>query len=116
VQSPTSKKALVIDLDGTICSQEDSGEYHRAYPVLKVIFKVNELWTRGWDIIIYTARGMKTFDGDVKKIEDVYREETEKWLKDNRVMYTKLIFGKPSGDVYVDDKGKTINEFVYGRE
>jgi capsule biosynthesis phosphatase len=106
------KKTLVVDLDGTLCTQEKTGTYHLAKPRLDVIKKVNELWTEGWKIIIFTARGMNTFDGDVYKIEESYREMTEKWLKDNRVCYDQLRFGKPAADAYIDDKGMSPAQFV----
>jgi len=37
---------------------------------------------------------------------------TEKWLKDNRVCYDELIFGKPAADVYVDDKAVLPEDFA----
>lgn len=88
-----------------MCTQESSGTYHLAKPKTETIKRVNELWTEGWKVTIFTARGMNTCDGDVAEIELRYREMTEKWLKDNRVMYDNLIFGKPAADIYVDDKG-----------
>ena len=105
-------KVLVTDLDGTICEQIDNKNYQSAKPRLDVIKKINSLWTEGWEIIIFTARGMNTFEGDVKAVEQFHRSYTEKWLKDNRVCYNKLLFGKPSADLYLDDKNISINDFV----
>jgi len=111
--SKTTQKRLVIDLDGTICSQEKTGKYHAALPKCEVIKKINELWTDGWEIVIFTARGMNTCDGDVDQIEKNYREMTQEWLKKNRVCYDKLVFGKLDADLFVDDKcidpGKFVN-------
>lgn len=61
---------------------------------------------------IFTARGMNTCNGDVFRVEDAYREMTEKWLRDNRVCYHDLRFGKPAGDLYVDDKSMTPALFL----
>jgi capsule biosynthesis phosphatase len=108
------RRTLVIDLDGTICTQRDSASYQQAKPFPEVILKINTLWTRGWRIVIHTARGMKTYCGDVQTIERVYRAMTEEWLRKNRVLYDELIFGKPAGDMYVDDKGVSPDKFVNG--
>jgi len=105
-------KRIVMDLDGTICSQEKTGTYHLAKPDLEVIKKVNSLWTEGWEVIIFTARGMATCDGNLSQIEDSYRNMTEKWLRDNRVCYNQLVFGKFNADYYVDDKGLNPKQFV----
>ena len=101
----------MIDLDGTICSQEKSGTYQEAKPRIQIIKKINGLYAEGHDIIIFTARGMNTCEGDVEKVEVQYRTLTEKWLKENRVCYNELIFGKPAGDWYVDDKCMTPEQF-----
>lgn len=102
---------IVIDLDGTLCSQEDSETYHLAKPHIDVIKKLNELWTTGCEVLIFTARGMNTCDGSLPQIEARYREMTEEWLKKNRVCYDSLLFGKPSADYYVDDKSMLPLEF-----
>lgn len=110
----TDRKTLVIDLDGTICSQESSDRYAQARPQAEVIRRVNQLWTEGWDVVIYTARGMSTY-GDASVANSAHREMTERWLEENRVCYTRLVFGKPAGDVYVDDKGRSIDDFTAGK-
>ncbi len=104
-------KTLVIDLDGTICSCEKFENYPLAVPFQDVIDKVNKLHESGWEIIIFTARGMDTFKGDANKANSYLRKMTEFWLNENKVQYTKLVFGKPSGDLYVDDKGISVDEF-----
>lgn len=104
-------KKLVIDLDGTICTQEASGEYELARPMPRVIEQMKKYKEEGWHITIFTARGMNSFDGDVDKIEKHYRILTEEWLEFNKVPYDRLLFGKPAGDLYVDDKG--CNVFLF---
>ena len=101
-----------MDLDGTVCTQENSDTYHLAKPLIQTVKKINCLYADGHRIVIFTARGMVTCDGDVSQIEGAYREMTEKWLNDNRVCYDELIFGKPAGDYYVDDKSLTPDKFV----
>lgn len=105
-------RTWVFDLDGTICTQEKMGTYQDALPNEDIIEKISVLHAFGNKIIIHTARGMNTYLGDVKMIEKMLRPMTEKWLKDNLVEYDELIFGKPAGDVYVDDKGMNVKDFV----
>jgi len=104
---------LVMDLDGTICEQTSGGEdYFSAKPIRVVIDKMKEFRLNGWSIIIYTARFMNRYGGDSTKIPFDYYARTEWWLKDNDVPFDKLVFGKPAGDIYVDDKGMRPDEFA----
>lgn len=104
---------VVIDLDGTICTQEMPGEYHLAKPVNQVIMTLQALKDKhGAYIIIYTARGMKTFRGSLNKIIERYDLETRRWLEENKVPFDELVFGKPSGDVYIDDKALNVKEWL----
>lgn len=108
----------VIDIDDTISKTETdengNGLYTESQPILTVIWKIRDLKTQGHKIILFTARGMRTFKNDVAKIEAFHRPILEKWLHDWEVPYDELIFGKPWGtDVYyVDDKSLTLNQFV----
>ena len=108
----SEKKTFVIDIDGTICSQEDSGSYDIAAPDMEMIRKINSLYTEGHKIILYTARGMNTCEGNIGLVRERYSELTKEWLKDNRVCYDQLVFGKPPGDYYVDDKAMKLDEFI----
>jgi capsule biosynthesis phosphatase len=106
-------KLLVIDLDGTICEQTTGGDaYWTAKPKQDVIDRVNELYGQGWYVTIHTARGMRTCHSDLKDVERRFRMGTENWLVMHMVKYDDLIFGKPPGEMYVDDRGMTPDEFV----
>ena len=100
----------VFDLDDTICIHRNR-DYENAVPVLPVIQKMKMMHDDGWEIVIYSSRGQVSCKGDINLIEQKNRKITEKWLKDNNVPYDKLIFGKPIGDLYVDDKAMPVNEF-----
>ncbi len=102
---------IVVDLDGTLCSQERTGSYHLAKPRQDVIDHVNRLWLAGHEIVIFTARGMETCAGNVELVVKNYAKMTEEWLKKHRVLYSELLFGKPAGDLYVDDKSVTPEKF-----
>lgn len=109
--SEDARLTFVVDLDGTICTQEKSGEYHKAQPNTSVIDKINELYRKGHKIVIFTARGMKTY-GTVDKAMNAYSVMTSDWLAKYCVMHDELRFGKPAGDIYIDDKMMTIRDFV----
>ena len=110
-EKPLIYKKLVVDIDGTICENTNGKNYVDAPPKLDVIRKVNQYWTDGYDITIFTARGMNIYQGDMALIEAHLRPITEAWLKRHRVLYHRLIFGKPPADMYIDDKGIRPDEF-----
>lgn len=91
-------KKYVIDIDGTICTQEK--DYGKAIPFKERIKGVNKLFDKGHKIIFFTARGTMTGIN--------WRRITKAQLKRWGVKYHKLIFGKPEGDFFIDDRGKDI--------
>lgn len=100
----------VFDLDGTLCTQEKSGEYEKALPITHMINIVNFLYDEGHDITIFTARGMNTYEDDVDAARNAYWNITVKWLMENGVKHNRLRFGKPAADYYVDDKAMTLEQ------
>ncbi len=103
---------FVIDLDGTLCSQESTGTYYKAKPIKEMIDKVNTLYDAGYKIVIFTARGMDTCKGDVERVLWNYTKITKDWLEANGVKYHELMFGKPSATFHVDDKAMTLDRFL----
>lgn len=110
----TKYNTFVIDLDDTICFTENR-DFKNSKPYQKVIDKINELYDKGWKIIIYTARGAKSCVTLLER-EIKYRGITEAWLHKNNVKYTELVLGKMNADYYVDDKNMTIEEFINFKE
>jgi hypothetical protein len=100
----------VFDIDGTICSLT-SGDYKEAEPFEERIEKINELYDAGHTIHFNTARGMGRSNNAVHFVERVFRKITEEQLEQWGVKYHKLFLGKPSGDIYIDDKGAKDVEF-----
>ncbi len=103
-------KTYIIDIDGVISKKlswsiEDS--YLRMREMLmdikpdkKVIKRVNFLYENGHTIILHTSRLWRDYDATVE------------WLDIHGVKYHTLIMAKPLGDVYVDDKNKSVEEFL----
>jgi len=100
----------VFDIDGTICTQT-FGSYDEAIPYLGRIRKINNLYDQGNNIIYYTARGMGSSGNDVSAAYDKWYRFTEKQIGIWGAKYHKLFLGKPAGDLYVDDKGMSDDEY-----
>jgi uncharacterized HAD superfamily protein len=83
---------LIIDLDGTICTEEKTYGRSLARPLPGAQKCINTLFRQGHTIIIYSARSWQEF------------EMTTAWLKKNRIKYHQLVLGKPIGDVWIDDR------------
>ena len=103
---------IVFDLDETICVHRDR-DYEHAAPVSRVISRMVELKRNRPDceIVIHTARGMKSCNGDAAAADKKNRAVTETWLKRHGVPYDSLVFGKPFADAYVDDKAVSREEW-----
>ena len=92
----------IVDIDGTICTQQKSGEYHKAQPHRDRIEQLNTLYNDGHEIVYWTARGMSSGMD--------HTELTQQQLSEWGCEYTELRMNKPSYDVWVDDKSNWIFE------
>ena len=90
---------LIIDLDGTICTEEKTYSRSLAKPNKDAVKSVNALYAEGHTIIIYSARTWMEF------------EMTTAWLKTNKINYHQLVLGKPIGDVWIDDRAITFDNW-----
>lgn len=86
---------VCFDIDGTLCTNTD-GRYDEAVPYPEVIAEVARTRAAGHWIILYTARGSTT------GID--WRGLTMKQLSDWGVPYDELVMGKPTADLYIDDR------------
>lgn len=100
----------VFDIDGTICTVTE-GDYSKAVPYERRIQLINELYDLGHQIIFHTARGMGRTQNDpvtaIKMFYDFTRDQLNSW----GVKYHDLFLGKPSGDIYIDDKGMNHDDY-----
>ena len=88
---------IIIDLDGTICTEEKTFSRSLAKPIAEAVESINSLYEKGHTIIIYSARSWMEY------------EVTSHWLNKNGVKYHQLILGKPIGDVWIDDRAIKFN-------
>lgn len=101
---------IVFDVDDTI-SKTENGDYINAIPDIEVINKINDLYNQGFEIYLYTSRGMLSCNNDINKAEIKNKDILISWLNNNNVKYNEIIFGKPLADLYVDDKAMNIQDF-----
>ena len=100
----------VFDIDGTICSLTE-GDYENAQPFPSRIEKINKLYEEGNHITFFTARGMGRTNDNHKEAISMFYNLTLTQLTKWGLKFHRLVLGKPSGDIYVDDKGVKDNEF-----
>jgi len=97
------KKVFCFDLDNVICVTKNNN-YKKSLPLIKNIKIINQLYHKGHIIKIFTARYMGRSNDNKITAKKLASNLTKKQLKEWGVNYNKLIFGKPSYDIFVDDK------------
>lgn len=100
----------VIDIDGTICNL-NNGDYLDSEPIVDRIEKINKLYDDGHIIKYFTARGMGRYKDSPNLSWKNFYELTKNQLDSWGCKYHQLVMGKPSGDLYIDDKGINANDF-----
>jgi uncharacterized HAD superfamily protein len=90
---------IIIDLDGTICSEEKTYSRSLAHPLRGAKETVNGFFRAGHKIIIYTSRSWQEY------------EMTELWLKKHGFRYHQLILGKPTGELWIDDRALRFTDW-----
>ena len=95
-------KIICFDIDNVICMTKNSN-YRFAKPKKKVINKINKLYDDGHTIILFTSRFMGRTNDNTKKAYSLGFKFTTNQLTKWKLKYNKLIMGKPSYDLIVDD-------------
>jgi len=83
---------LIIDLDGTICSEEKTYSRSMAKPLKGAKEALIKFKKMGHTIIIYSARSWNEY------------EMTINWLNGHEIPYDQVMLGKPIGDYWIDDR------------
>lgn len=104
---------FVIDVDGTVLTQQKPGEYEKCAPLPGAAAFVSKLFDAGHQVVFYTSRNFK------------YMRQTHEQLRAFGFKYHHLELGKPHGDVIIDDRaikftswtdvGKTIEQLLADR-
>lgn len=107
-------KRLIIDLDGTL-TKGDSKDYINESPREDVIKQIKAYSEVGFEIVISTARNMRTYEGNVGKINVHTLPVIIEWLERHGVPFDEILVGKPwcgHDGFYVDDRAIRPSEFV----
>ncbi len=105
---------IVVDLDGTITVNNDNG-YANAEPNLAVIEKLRQYKEQGYQIIVFSARNMRTYEGNIGKINIHTLPIITDWLTRHGVPFDEVLVGKPwcgHDGFYVDDRAIRPDEFA----
>ena len=102
-------KTICFDIDNVICRTDIKRDYSKSKPIKKNIETINKLYEKEFNIILFTARYMGRCNGDIKKVKKTIKPLTLKQLKKWGVRYHKAYFGKPSFDLFIDDKSLFFN-------
>ena len=116
--SDITNKKIVIDLDDTISITKD-GKYSESIPNFKVVEKLREYKSKGYDIVIYSSRNMRTYNNNIGEINVHTLPIVLDFLKKYDIPYDQVIMGKPwagYGGFYVDDKAIRPSELMYKSE
>lgn len=114
------QKTIAFDLDDVLCYRPSGYEhlgpekYDYCEPYHGNIDLVNSLYDDGYKIVIYTARGMSQYNGNVIEIYSKLYNKTNQQLNSWGIKYHQLVMGKIHYDVLIDDK--VLNSHTIGKK
>ena len=106
-------KNIIIDLDGTLTIDADTS-YENKPVNIDVVQKIREYKSLGFNITILTSRNMRTYEGNIGKINVHTLPIIIEWLNRHNVPYDDIVLAKPwcgFDGFYVDDKSIRPSEF-----
>jgi capsule biosynthesis phosphatase len=107
---------LVVDIDGTLCDIKTAGQtYAELVPRADMVGKLREYQQRGYRILLYTSRNMKTHNHNLGLINKHTAPVLLAWLEQWDIPYDEILFGKPwprSKGFYIDDRAIRPDEFL----
>jgi len=110
------ENVIVMDIDGTLCKTKAKYDsYEDLKPNYDVVKKLEEYKNNSFYIILFTSRQMRTYQGNIGRINANTAKVLFNWLDENGIPYDEVHFGKPwcgRNGFYVDDKAIRPDEFV----
>ena len=107
---------LVVDIDGTLCDIKVAGQsYAEVEPRHPMIARLREYQARGYRILLFTSRNMRTYNNNLGMINKHTAPVLLEWLAKWEVPYDEILFGKPwprDKGFYVDDRTVRPDEFL----
>jgi capsule biosynthesis phosphatase len=102
-----------MDIDGTLTEGETS-DYAGAAPNAAVVERLRAYHADGFEIVLHTARNMRTHESSLGKITAKTVPGILDWLARHNIPYDEIWVGKPwcgRQGFYVDDKAVRPDEF-----
>jgi len=107
---------LVVDIDGTLCDiRQDGQSYADLEPHHEMISKLREYHAKGYSILLFTSRNMKTHNNSLGLINKHTAPIMLEWLSKWDIPYDEILFGKPwprKKGFYIDDRAVRPSEFL----
>ena len=107
---------LVVDVDGTLCGiKQTEQSYEDLIPDHAMLRKLQEYRDKGYRVLLYRARNMRTYEGNLGLINRYTVPQLLDWLERWKVPYDEILFGKPwprSKGSYIDDRAIRPDEFL----
>jgi len=88
----TNLKWLGVDLDGTLANNSPHPDYELLEPIEGAKDALYLLASKGWKIIIYTARPWHEYD------------QIENWLNNYNIPFRRIVCGKLFVKYMIDDR------------
>ena len=88
---------IMIDIDGTICSEERPSKRPLARVLEGAVEGVNRLVEAGHTVVLWTGRGWDQY------------QITKRWLDDHGFRYAQLLMGKPIANLIIDDRARQFS-------
>lgn len=117
-------KRLVVDLDETVAMSSkltapEPDDFHWKYEKadvnLPMVKRLREYRDAGFEIVIFSARNMNTYKGNVGLINANTLPRILGWLDRHDVPYDEVLVGKPwcgTEGFYIDDRAIRPSEFL----
>ncbi|MDF1815785.1 MAG: hypothetical protein P1V20_26540 [Verrucomicrobiales bacterium] len=108
-------KRIVIDVDDTLTDNSSAGRYEEKMPRKEVVEQLRKYRELDFEIVLYTARNMRTYKGNIGLINANTLPTLINWLALHDIPYDEIHVGKPwcgFEGFYVDDKTIRPDEFV----
>lgn len=107
---------LIVDVDGTLCDiKHPDQSYADLVPHQAMVDKLGEYRRRGYTILLFTSRNMKTYGNNTGLINKHTAPILLEWLAKWNVPYDEILFGKPwpgRKGFYIDDRSIRPDEFL----
>lgn len=99
-----SKQRICFDIDNTLLTYPKvKGDYSTCEPIAETVKFLRFVKSMGNEVILYTARRMRTHQGNVGKVVSDIASVTIESLKKYNIPYDEIYFGKPYANCYIDD-------------